>query len=742
MPPRAASLRRVMGWEDLHFALATGIPKVSLLSGSPGCGKTTTLLHLARTVIENDTAIPVYVRLGPGAAATPKAVFDDVARQGGGSAIRELAELGPIRILVDAEGLPFGQAAALAGDLVETTPKGVAVWIAVRSGLGVVPQALVDEDAIWGWAPPEWKALASLLRSRKQAALLARLAEGVAPWALRDPFLLGLLSRAFPKLVAIPDQPGPLLDALVMEVAAAKPADRGRQVLVADLLPAMAALMIAEGLAEIPEEQFRQMAFEVAKAARLPLRPQDLAAAGVAAAVLVRKGQFIAFCHPSVLEVFAAWDLGESIKRSGTGPLLAKGHHVTHGGRTPTLQATNIAGELASRLLVRLTKPERLEEVYDLMVHEGHLAALARGLAESQWPAAIPLRGRLLLVCMRKLQANPTFARPGWYDEPLSALIALGGADAYLTIRDSLAASMTSLAGGLEASSLLGTPLLWPTWTDADSRPFEVLADAALACMDRERGYLRAVVRAMRYIDGDRLVGDVADGTLPPPAVRMLLWDALEGEPTRILAGPAAQLGAALLDASPLARLPDKILDALPGPWGLAWLGSLGALAGPAGDPLGYLAWPPRRSEGFLDVIQGLWHQSLAGADSERRKLASEGLDRLLDTFAATWDDAPDGTWDAIPGRPVGRLAHFFLSLLVRHIGEREALRAARGLNSALMASDPESLSIHLPRLREVLRIERAGVLSPRQARLLGVALRFIPIPDRRLSVMFGRTKA
>jgi hypothetical protein len=208
---------------------------------------------------------------------------------------------------------------------------------------------------------------------------------------------------------------------------------------------------------------------------------------------------------------------------------------------------------------------------------------------------------------------------------------------------------------------------------------------------------------------------------------------------TRVLTGPAAQVGAALLDAHEARAWPTWILQTLPAPWGVSFLASLGSLAGPAGDPVAYLGWPPRRSEGFLSVIQGLWHQSLAAVETGERLNAEEALEGLLEAFANTWDGAPEGTWDAIPGRPVGRLAHFFLSMLHRHVGERESLRACRGLNAAFLACEPESLTWHLSRLREVLRVDRVGFLSPRQAKLLGVALRFIQVRDRRLSALFGR---
>ncbi len=768
LPPRVAHSRRLMSWEDTIFALATGDPPVVLLSGPPGCGKTSLLLSLARVLIESESADPAYLRLGPGADPDPGEIWAALCTRAGVPTPADLGAAGGVRVLLDADALSYYQAAHLARLL--APPPGVAVWIAVRQ-LAHAPFGYRPEDEAfesWSWAPPSWMSISLLLRSRKQAALLARLAEGEASWALRDPFLLGLLSRTFGKREHVPSQPGPLLDALAAEVAGS-PGDRGRQVLVADLLPALASALEAEGVEEWPDHKFRHLAFEVARAARLPSRPQDFVASAVAAEVLVRRGAHVAFCHPAVRETFAAWDLTNRVTRSGTSPLLAAEHGAEsrHGPAATTRELTKripaagsgsalhhrspqpplhrLSDGMATRVVARMTQPQRLQELYDLLARQGRWAPLADGLAECRLPVAAGLRKQLLIACRgllgggddpRETLRNP---RAGWYEEPLAALASLGGAEAYDAVREGLAASLAAFAEGMAASGLGGATLVAPDWTDGEASILEDSPFQVSAYLERERGFTRAAARALRYLDGNRFVADIAEGRLPPPVVRALLWDTLAGDMRAILTGPAAQVGAALLDAEQARAWPTWILQTVPAPWGVAFLSSLGCLAGPAGDPVAYLGWPPHRSEGFINVIQGLWHESLAAVETTERKHAEAALEGLLEAFAATWNGAPEGTWDAIPGRPVGRLAHFFLSMLHRHVGERESLRASRGLNAALLASEPEGLIWHLSRLREVLRVDRVGFLSPRQARLLGVALRFIPIRDRRLAALFGR---
>ncbi|MBM3270534.1 MAG: hypothetical protein FJZ01_23110, partial [Candidatus Sericytochromatia bacterium] len=361
-------------------------------------------------------------------------------------------------------------------------------------------------------------------------------------------------------------------------------------------------------------------------------------------------------------------------------------------------------------------------------------------------PEAAKLRADLMAACENLLgggedpRESLRSPRTGWYEEPLAALTSLGGSRAYEAAREGLERSLGAFRIGMEACGLADAAFLATAWTDREAAIRETSPSQVAAYLEIERGFFRASARALRYLDGNRFVADLAEGRLSPPVVRALLWDALSGDMEAILGGPAAQVGAALLDASAARAWPNWILQTVPDPWGVAFLASLGCLAGPAGNPVAYLGWPPRRSEGFISVIQGLWHESLAAVEARDRKTAEEALEGLLEAFAATWDEAPEGIWDAIPGRPVGRLAHFFLSMLHRHVGERESLRASRGLNAALLASEPDGLTWHLSRLREVLRVDRAGFLTPRQARLLGVALRFIPVRDRRLAALFGRT--
>ncbi len=827
LPPRAAHRNRILSWEDMIFALAIGDPQVVLLSGPAGCGKTTLLLTLARTLIDSESAESTYIRIAPGENPTPAEIWGLIRSRTRGATLKHLADPCDVRVLVDAEGLTHTQAQALAEGL--DPPPGVAVWIVVRSpdvqgewgqpagrivtaggdvggaapavgGKGAPaasapgagsPKAKAEGDrravervAPWTWAPPSWYQISVLLRRRKQADLLAKLADGEGSWALRDPFLLGLLAWYHQRYFEVPSQPGPMLDALAVEIAGTRPGDRGRQVLVAELLPALAASLEAEGVEEWPEHRFRHLAFEVARLARLPLRPQDLAAAGVASEVLVRRGPYVAFCHPYVREIFAAWDLAGLVSRSGTAPLLGSGRHgpVTGGApvgdakagsagvpagpgtgslrsRAPTdsLPAAGpishevpavqrISDGMASRLVAKLAKPERMQELHDLLGRQGRWAPLAQGLVESDLPLARQLRMKLLASCRALLAGGDDtrqalrHAKSAWYDEPLAALVALGGERAYEAVRDGLARSLATFGEGLADCGLGDATLAASQWTEAEETILENAPAQVLAYLDRERPYLRATARALRYLDGNRFVAEIAEGCLPPPVIRALLWDALIGDVEQILAGPAAQVGAALLDAHEARAWPSWILQTLPQPWGLAFLGSLGALAGPAGDPVAYLGWPPRRSEGFISVINSLWAQSLSAVEECHRNAATEALDRLLETFAATWDGAPEGMWDAIPGRPVARLAHFFLSVLHRHVGERESLRASRGLNAAFLACEPESLTWYLSRLREVIRVDRAGCLSPRQAMILGVALRFIQVRDRRLATLFGRS--
>lgn len=786
LPPRAARSNRILAWEDMIFALATGDPPVVLLSGPAGCGKTTVLLTLARTLLESQSGEPAYLRIASGERPSAAEIWGHVRARARGATLETLGGAGVVRVLVDAEGLSYEAALALGQDL--NPPRGIAVWIAVRTHRPPAewgPQVLetpripaltgsrsTGKPDPWSWAPPDWRQISVLLRRRRQAGLLARLADGEANWALRDPFLLGLLAWYHQRTGEIPSQPGPMLDALAHEVAGTRPGDRGRRLLVAELLPALAASLEAEGVEEWPEHRLRHLAFEVARQARLPLRPQDLSAAGVASEILVRRGPYIAFCHPAVREIFAAWDLAGLVSRSGTAPLLASGRSPTTLRRGSGIPKSHRTGDLssrvlasssmrhtfpglpavqrisegmASRLVAKLAHPDRLQELHDLLVEQGRWAPLAQGLVESRQPLARDLRVRLLELCRGLLQGaqDPRSAlrhpEAAWFDEPLAALVALGGERAYEAVRDGLILSLAALAESLETWGLGGTTLVAMEWSEGEETILETSPERVKAFLECERPFLRAAARALRYLDGNRLVAEIAEGRLPPPVVRALLWDTLSGEIPRILTGPAAQVGAALLDAHEARVWPTWILQTLPPTWSQGFLGSLGALAGPAGDPVAYLGWPPRRSEGFIGVIQGLWHDSLAAVDRTERQAAGEALDRLLETFATTWEGAPEGMWDAIPGRPVARLAHFFLSVLQRHVGERESLRASRGLNAAFLACEPESLTEYLLRLREVLRVDRAGCLSPRQARLLGVALRFIQVRDRRLATLFGR---
>jgi energy-coupling factor transporter ATP-binding protein EcfA2 len=802
LAPRIASRKRILAWEDAIFALAAGDPQVVLLSGPAGCGKSTLLLQLARTLIESGSGVPAYLRISPGEHPTAEAIWEAIRARAGSRSVADLADACNVRVLLDAEGLNYVEAAALARAL--RPPEGIAAWVAVRTLrptlewgqplLGASTAALPppprldgapdpgDDGAFeaWSWAPPAWNAISFLLRRRKQPALLARLADGEASWALRDPFLLGLVSHFFAKRHHVPAQPGPLLDALASEIAGGGGADRGRQVLVSDLLPAFAAALEVEGSEEWPDHRFRYLAFEVGKNARLPLRPQDLAAAGVASEVLVRRGHMVAFCHPTVRETFAAWDLTSRVTRSGTGPLLTTGKAFRASGpiartrsgtsplpgapgeltkripaaqsgplgigRSPQPAMIRLSDGMATRLVARIASHGRLHEVYDLLTRQGRWAPLAQGLTECKLPEAASLRAKLLGSCRallggeddpREVLRNP---RAGWFEEPLAALVALGGSQAYEAVRDGMAQSLMAFSGGLEACGLAGSTFVAAEWTLHEPTVAQDSPEQVLSYLDMERPFLRAAARALRYLDGNRFVAEMAEGRLPPPVVRALLWDSLGGDVPRILSGPCAQVGAGLLDAREARAWPTWIMQTLPDPWGVSFLCSLGALAGPAGDPVAYLGWPPRRSEGFISVIQGLWHQSLSAVARDDRTCAGEALEGLLETFAATWDAAPEGSWDAIPGRPVGRLAHFFLALLHRHVGERESLRASRGLNAALLACEPENLDWYLARLREVLRVDRAGCLSPRQARLLGVALRFIQVRDKRLATLFGRT--
>jgi hypothetical protein len=536
-------------------------------------------------------------------------------------------------------------------------------------------------------------------------------------------------------------------------------------VLVSDLLPALASALEAEGVEEWPDHKFRHLAFEVARQARLPLRPQDFALTAVGAEVLVKRGPNVAFCHPLVRETFAAWDLATRVTRAGTAPLLGAADRAERQAASPTRELTRripraaggttprpasaplgrLSDGMATRLVARMTQPGRLKELYTLLARQGRWASLADGLVECRVPVAAQLRGDLLDACQallaggedpRETLRNP---RAGWYEEPLAALICLGGSGAYEAARTGLLKSLEAFAGGMEACGLGGATLVASQWTPREETILDDSPPQVATYLDMERAFLRAGARALRYLDGNRFVAEIAEGKLPPPVVRALLWDSLEGDMERILSGPTAQVGAALLDAHEARAWPAWILQTLPPPWGVDFLASLGNLAGPAGDPVAYLNWPPRRSEGFINVIQGLWHESLAAVETGEREMAEEAQERLLENFAATWDAAPEGVWDAIPGRPVGRLAHFFLSMLHRHVGERESLRASRGLNAALLASEPDSLDWHLARLREVLRVARVGFLSPRQARLLGVCLRFITVRDRRLASLFGK---
>ncbi|MBM3274755.1 MAG: hypothetical protein FJZ00_06360, partial [Candidatus Sericytochromatia bacterium] len=434
----------------------------------------------------------------------------------------------------------------------------------------------------------------------------------------------------------------------------------------------------------------------------------------------------------------------------GSGSLVKRNPAASSGtfdlGRTAQPVMIRLSDGMATRLVARIASNGRLVELFDLLTRQGRWAPLAQGLTECKLPEAAALRTRLLAACRsllggeddpREVLRNP---RAGWFEEPLAALVALGGSEAYEAVRDGMAQSLTAFSSGLEACGLAGSTFVSSDWTSREAAISQDSPEQVLSYLEMERPFLRAAARALRYLDGNRFVAEMAEGRLPPPVVRAMLWDAFGGDVPRILSGPCAQVGAALLDARAARAWPTWIMQTLPPPWGISFLTSLGALAGPAGDPVAYLGWPPRRSEGFISVIQGLWHQSLSAVERENRACAEEALEGLLETFAATWDAAPEGSWDAIPGRPVGRLAHFFLALLYRHVGERESLRASRGLNAALLACEPENLDWYLARLREVLRVDRAGCLSPRQARLLGVALRFIHVRDKRLATLFGRT--
>jgi hypothetical protein len=214
-----------------------------------------------------------------------------------------------------------------------------------------------------------------------------------------------------------------------------------------------------------------------------------------------------------------------------------------------------ISDGMASRLVAKLASADRLHDLHDLLVKQGRWAPLAQGLVDSRLPLARYLRVRLLESCRSLLhgaedpRAQLRHPRSTWFDEPLAALVAMGSEKAYEAVRDGLALSLAAFSEGLQYCGLGTATLVAPDWTDREESVCEDCPDQVLTYFEVERPFLRASARAMRYLDGNRFVAEMAEGRLPPPVVRALLWDALDGDVTRILTGPTAQVGAGLLDA-------------------------------------------------------------------------------------------------------------------------------------------------------------------------------------------------